>query len=59
MIEKVLLNVDETKAYLGLGDTTTRQLMRKEYFGLRIGCRLYSNKLLLDKWLLEQTKKKH
>lgn len=58
-MEKVLLNVDETREYLGLGDTMTRQLMRKEYFGLRIGCRLYSNKLLLDKWLIEQTKKKH
>ncbi len=58
-MEKVLLNVDETREYLGLGDTMTRQLMRKEYFGLRIGCRLYSNKLLLDKWLVEQTKKKH
>mgnify|MGYP004542385599 CR=1 FL=1 len=58
-MEKILLNVDETREYLGLGDTMTRQLMRKEYFGLRIGCRLYSNKLLLDKWLIEQTKKKH
>ena len=56
--EKALLNVDETRAYLGLGDTMTRQLMRKEYFGLRIGCRLYSSKILLDKWIGEQAKKK-
>ena len=55
---KALLNVDETRAYLGLGDTMTRQLMRKEYFGLRIGCRLYSSKILLDKWIGEQAKKK-
>ena len=46
--EKALLNVD----------TMTRQLMRKEYFGLRIGCRLYSSKILLDKWIGEQAKKK-
>lgn len=37
--EKALLNVDETCKYLGLGDTQTRQLMRKESFGLRIGYR--------------------
>ena len=38
--EKALLNVDETCKYLGLGDTMTRQLMRKEYFGfaLAVGC---------------------
>lgn len=49
--EKILMSVSETKAYLGLGDTMTRKLMREEDFGLRIGGRLYSNKILLDKWL--------
>lgn len=57
-MEKILFSVDETKQYLGLGETMTRRLMRQEYFGLRIGNRLYANKLLLDKWLNEQTKKK-
>lgn len=57
--EKALLNVDETCKYLGLGDTQNRQLMRKESFGLRIGYRWYSSKILLDKWILDQAKRKH
>ena len=57
--EKALLNVDETCKYLGLGDTQTRQLMRKESFGLRIGYRWYSSTILLDKWILDQAKRKH
>lgn len=42
-MEKILLNVEETKEYLGLGDTMTRKLMRTESFGCRIGNRLYSD----------------
>jgi len=57
-MEKALLSVSETREYLGLGETKTRELMRKENFGCYIGGRLYSNKMLLDKWLVEQTKKK-
>lgn len=56
--EKALLNVEETKAYLGLGDTMTRKLMRTEKFGLRIGNRLYASRILLDKWISDQTKKR-
>lgn len=50
-MEKILMNVSETREYLGLGDTMTRKLMREENFGLKIGGRLYSNKILLDKWI--------
>ncbi|MBE5972586.1 MAG: molybdate-binding protein [Lachnoclostridium sp.] len=42
-----LLICQETRLYLGLGESKTRELIRKEYFGCRIGNRLYSNKLLL------------
>ena len=48
--EKVLLNVEETAAYLNLGMTKTRELMR-------IGNRNYAHKILLDKWLLAQVRK--
>ena len=58
MMEKVLLTVGETQEYLGLGETMTRKLMRREAFGCRIGNRLYSNKNLLDKWLSESVSKK-
>lgn len=57
-MEKVLLTVGETQEYLGLGETMTRKLMRREAFGCRIGNRLYSNKNLLDKWLSESVSKK-
>ena len=53
-MEKILLTVEETKGYLGLGDTQTRHLMRSEYFGCRIGNRLYSSRQLLEQWVLEQ-----
>ena len=54
--EKVLLNVEETAAYLNLGMTKTRELMREneKIFVVRIGNRNYAHKLLLDKWLLAQ-----
>lgn len=57
--EKVLLNVEETAAYLNLGKTKTRQLMKKneKIFVVRIGNRSYAHKTLLDKWLLAQIKK--
>ena len=58
--EKVLLNVEETAAYLNLGMTKTRELMRekcKKIFVVRIGNRNYAHKILLDKWLLAQVRK--
>ena len=59
MQEKVLLNVEETAAYLNLGMTKTRELMKEneKIFVVRIGNRNYAQKLLLDKWLLAQIKK--
>lgn len=52
--EKVLLNVEETAAYLNLGMTKTRELMKEneKIFVVKIGNRNYAHKLLLDKWLL-------
>lgn len=58
--EKALLTVDETMAYLGLGETTVRQMLRnprKYGFGLRIGNRLYANRKKLDLWLDKQCEK--
>ena len=52
-------NVEETAAYLNLGMTKTRELMREneKIFVVRIGNRNYAHKLLLDKWLLAQVRK--
>lgn len=54
--EKVLLNVEETAAYLNLGMTKTRELMKEneKIFVVKIGNRNYAHKLLLDKWLFAQ-----
>lgn len=56
--EKVLLNVEETAAYLNLGMTKTRELMKEneKIFVVRIGNRNYAHKPLLDKWLLAQVR---
>lgn len=57
--EKILLNVEETAAYLNLGKTKTRELMKEneKIFVVKIGNRNYAHKLLLDKWLLAQVKR--
>ena len=58
--DKALMTVDETMEYLGLGETTVRQMLRnprKYGFGLRIGNRLYANKKKLDLWLDKQCEK--
>lgn len=56
--EKVLLNVEETAAYLNIGKTKTRELMKEnqKVFVVKIGNRSYAHKGLLDKWLLAQIK---
>ena len=56
--EKVLLNVEETAAYLNIGKTKTRELMKEnqKVFVVKIGNRSYAHKDLLDKWLLAQVK---
>lgn len=54
--EKALLNVAETAAYLNLGKTKTREIMKQheKSFVIRIGNRSYAHKGLLDRWLLAQ-----
>lgn len=52
--EKALLNVQEFCDYLGIGQTKARELMTKtnNNYTVRIGNRLYANKIMLDKWLV-------
>ncbi|MDE7309804.1 MAG: helix-turn-helix domain-containing protein [Lachnospiraceae bacterium] len=52
-MEKALLNFKEFCQYLGIGRSKAREIMTKKSnpFTLRIGNRLYANKVLLDKWL--------
>lgn len=57
-MSKILLSVEETREYLGIGETMTRKLMRDESFGCKIGNRLYANKVLLDEWLVRKCKRK-
>lgn len=51
--EKALLNLEEYCEYLGIGQTKARELLTKtnNSYTVRIGNRLYANKILLDKWL--------
>ena len=58
-VSKILLNVEETAAYLNIGNTKTRSLpqLHDKIFVVRIGNRNYAHKALLDKWLLAQIKK--
>lgn len=57
-LEKALLDLKEVSEYLGLGKTKTREIMKSGSFSLRIGNRLYANKILLDKWLMDECKKR-
>lgn len=52
-IDKALLNLEEFCSYLGIGQTKAREIMTKTNnpFTVRIGNRLYANKMLLDKWI--------
>lgn len=60
-MERKLLSIDEVCEYLGIGQTKVREIMRNKNcsFSLKIGRRWYAKKDLLDKWLDEQTKKRH
>lgn len=50
--EKKLLNIKEICAYLGIGQTKARELVRGHNgFGVQIGNRWYADRLKLDKWL--------
>lgn len=53
LIDKKLLNISEFCAYLGIGQTKARELMTKtdNPYTVRLGNRLYANKVLLDKWI--------
>lgn len=53
LVDKRLLNINEFCAYLGIGQTKAREIMTKTNnpFTVRLGNRLYANKILLDKWI--------
>ena len=52
-MNKALLNVKEVCAYLGIGESKARELLTKtdNHFTVRIGGRVYANKIQLDKWI--------
>lgn len=56
-MEKALLNLKEFCQYLGIGETKARELLTKtnNNFTIRIGNRLYANKIQLDKWILNNS----
>ena len=56
-MEKALLNLKEFCHYLNIGQTKAREILTKQNnsFTVRIGNRLYANKILLDKWINEQS----
>lgn len=53
LVDKKLLNLNEFCTYLGIGKTKAREIMTKTNnpFTVRLGNRLYANKILLDKWI--------
>lgn len=53
LVDKKLLNINEFCAYLGVGQTKAREIMTKTNnpYTVRIGNRLYANRILLDKWI--------
>lgn len=57
-IKKILLNVEETAAFLGIGKTKCREFLREHEheFVIRIGNRIYANRNLLMEWIDKQSK---
>lgn len=53
LVDKKLINLNEFCAYLGIGKTKAREILTKtdNTFAVRLGNRLYANKILLDKWI--------
>lgn len=53
LVDKKLMNLNEFCAYLGIGKTKAREILTKtdNTFAVRLGNRLYANKILLDKWI--------
>lgn len=58
-IQKMLLNIEETCKYLNIGKTKCREFLKEHEheFVIRIGNRIYANKMLLDKWLMTESKR--
>lgn len=53
---KRLLNIKEVCAYLGIGQTKARELIRgRNGFGVQIGNRWYADKKKLDSWIEKST----
>lgn len=56
LVDKKLLSVSEFCAYLGIGQTKARELLRgRNGFGVQIGNRWYANKQKLDEWIDRQS----
>lgn len=57
LVDKALLSVKEVCAYLGIGESKARELLTKtnNNFTVRLGGRVYANKVQLDKWLLNNS----
>lgn len=56
-MEKALLNFKEFCQYLNIGQTKAREILTKQNnpFTIRIGNRIYANKILLDKWIKDNS----
>ena len=56
-MEKALLNISELCEYTGWGKTKVREILKRpdSPFTVRMGNRLYANKILLDKWLYDKS----
>lgn len=57
--DKALLNISEFCAYLGIGETKARELLRtpRNGFSMQIGSKWFAHKERLDQWLLKQCDK--
>lgn len=57
--DKALLNISEFCAYLGIGETKARELLKtpRNGFSMQIGAKWYAHKDRLDQWLLNQCDK--
>jgi hypothetical protein len=57
--DKALLNISEFCAYLGIGETKARELLKapRNGFSMQIGSKWYAHKVRLDQWLLKQCDK--
>lgn len=59
LVDKALLDIKELCAYLGIGQTKAREILKipRNGFALKIGSKWYIHKNRLDMWLLEQCDK--